>query len=96
MRHILLGLALAAFATAVSAQDAYKAPRNAFGQPDLEGVWTNASLTGLERSPQFKTLTITEAQAKTMEQMSAKMMDAQNKPSDPTAPAPKAGEVTGG
>ncbi len=40
-------------------------PRNGFGQPDLEGVWTNASLTSLERGPQFKTLTITEAQAKT-------------------------------
>ena len=27
----------------------YKAPRNAFGQPDLEGTWTNNSLTPLQR-----------------------------------------------
>jgi len=28
---------------------AYTAPRNAFGQPDFEGVWTNNSLTPLQR-----------------------------------------------
>jgi hypothetical protein len=27
----------------------YTAPRNAFGQPDLEGVWTNDSITPLQR-----------------------------------------------
>jgi hypothetical protein len=27
----------------------YKAPRNAFGQPDLEGTWVNNSLTPLQR-----------------------------------------------
>jgi hypothetical protein len=30
-----------------SAQAPYKAPRLAFGQPDLQGVWSNASLTPL-------------------------------------------------
>lgn len=96
MRRLFISLAMAALATAAQAQDTYKAPRNAFGQPDFEGVWTNASLTGLERGPQFKTLTITEAQARTVEQMRAKMMDAQNKPSDPNAGAPKAGDDPGG
>ena len=28
---------------------AYHAPRNVFGQPDLEGTWTNQSLTPVER-----------------------------------------------
>ena len=28
---------------------AYTAPRNVFGQPDFEGVWTNNSLTPLQR-----------------------------------------------
>jgi hypothetical protein len=101
MRRLLLGLALAAVAAAAPlagacAQAAYKAPRNAFGQPDLEGVWTNASLTGLERGPQFKTLTITDAQAKIVEQMRAKMVDAQSRPTDPNAPAPAAGQDPGG
>ena len=29
----------------------YHAPRTAFGAPDLQGYWTNASRTGLERQP---------------------------------------------
>ena len=32
-----------------SAAGSYTAPRNAFGQPDFEGVWTNNSLTPLQR-----------------------------------------------
>jgi len=31
------------------AQNSYTAPRNAFGQPDLEGTWTNNSITPLQR-----------------------------------------------
>jgi len=96
MRRWMLGLALAALATTAPAQAAYKAPRNGFSQPDLEGVWTNASLTSLERGPQFKTLTITDAQAAMVEQMRARMMDAQNRPTDPNAPAPTAGQDPGG
>jgi len=34
---------------AASASRAYTAPRNALGQPDLEGVWTNNSITPLQR-----------------------------------------------
>jgi hypothetical protein len=54
-RHRLLlltAVALASLGVASSAQApsaAYKAPRNAFGQPDLEGTWTNNSLTPLQR-----------------------------------------------
>lgn len=96
MRRLVLALAVAALATPVLAADAYKAPRNALGQPDLEGVWTNASLTGLERGPQFRTLVIPEAQARQVETMRAKMMDAQSRPTDPNAPAPKAGDDPGG
>ena len=32
-----------------SGAGAYTAARNAFGQPDFEGVWTNNSLTPLQR-----------------------------------------------
>lgn len=41
MRTLALAALLAAVAVQASAAD-YKAPRNAFGQPDLEGVWSNA------------------------------------------------------
>ncbi len=101
MRRRFAALALSALVSlavlpAAFAADAWKTPRNAFGQPDLEGVWTNASLTGLERGPQFKDLVITEEQARRVEAMRAKMMDAQSRPTDPNAPAPKAGEDPGG
>lgn len=43
----------------------YHAPRNAFGQPDFEGLWSNGYLTQLERPDAFKTLVIPESEAKT-------------------------------
>ena len=95
MRPILLGLIVAGLATAALAQT-YKAPRNAFGQPDFEGVWTNASLTSLERGAQFKTVVIPEAQAVAVEAGRARMMEAQGRPTDPNAPAPVAGQDPGG
>lgn len=95
MRTLALAALLAAVAVQASAAD-YKAPRNAFGQPDLEGVWSNASLTSLERGPQFKSLIITEQQATAAEQMRARMMAAQSRPTDPNAPAPAAGTDPGG
>lgn len=36
--------------SAASAEPAYKVPRTFYGQPDLQGAWTNASLTRLERA----------------------------------------------
>jgi hypothetical protein len=97
MRLILTALAAAvSLAGAAAAQTPYKAPRNAFGQPDLEGVWTNASLTGLERGPQFKALTIPEEQARQVEAARARMMAAQSRPTDPNAPPPAAGQDPGG
>ncbi|MEP7209382.1 MAG: hypothetical protein ABI740_00985 [Alphaproteobacteria bacterium] len=62
---IALGLALA-FTGGASAQTSapYKAPRAADGHPDLQGVWSNASLTNLTRPPNTKlTVTKTEAEA---------------------------------
>jgi hypothetical protein len=46
-----LGLALSAQGPqrGASSPGSYTAPRNAFGQPDLEGVWNNDSITPLQR-----------------------------------------------
>ena len=95
MKLLTLVAAFAALACAAHAQD-YKAPRTSWGAPDLQGVWTNASLTSLERPPQFKTLVVSDAQARQMEQMRAKMVEAQSRPSDPNAGAPTAGGDPGG
>jgi len=45
--------AFLAIPTLAAAAPAYKAPRNAFGQPDFSGVWTNATITRLERDPKY-------------------------------------------
>ena len=95
MHRLILPLVIALLATAAHAQT-YKAPRNGFGQPDFEGVWTNASLTSLERPAQFKSLTITEPQAKAAEAARARMMAATNKPTDPNDGAPPKADDPGG
>src|SRR3954454_13854751 len=55
----------AAMLLAASAAQArpYRAPRTPFGQPDLQGVWTNLSLTPLERPKDFQALIVPPAQA---------------------------------
>src|ERR1700759_1637302 len=62
----------------------YKAPLNAYGQPDLEGTWTNATLTALERAKEYgarKTMTAQEV-AKS-EGGIAQLLAADNAPRDP-------------
>jgi hypothetical protein len=62
----------------------YKAPRNEFGQPDLQGVWTNATITPLERYPEFgDRLIITPAEAKAFEKMFLDVSAADDAPTDP-------------
>jgi len=86
-----LSLGAAAAATAICVQAAtpaapaaYKAPLNAYGQPDLEGTWTNASLTTLERSKEFGARkALSDAEVKKIEGEDAKMVAEGNAPTDP-------------
>jgi hypothetical protein len=45
----------------------YKAPHTNFGQPDLQGTWSNASLTQFERPARFKALVIPAEDARRIE-----------------------------
>jgi hypothetical protein len=42
---------------------AQKLPRTPDGHPDLQGIWTNVTLTPMERVPAFKALEVSEAEA---------------------------------
>jgi hypothetical protein len=50
-------------ASAAEAADRYRAPRTSFGAPSLEGDWTNATFTALQRPKDFKSLSATPAEA---------------------------------
>ena len=93
---LALGLAIALGLGGLATAADYHAPRNSFGQPDLQGVWTNASLTSLERPAMFKTLTISEATAVAVEKRRATMRAAQDRPTDPNSPAPPVAADPGG
>src|ERR1700754_812334 len=88
LTSLIAVLALAAGAAA--AAPAYKAPRTSFGAPDLQGLWTNSSLTFLERPPMFKTLIATPADEATMLKMFSGYAGGllSNAPIDPNLPAP--------
>jgi hypothetical protein len=48
-------------------QAGYKAPRQLDGHPDLEGVWTNATATRLERPANYDKLALTKEEAARVE-----------------------------
>ncbi|HLZ77089.1 hypothetical protein [Phenylobacterium sp.] len=71
-RRIAAAAAFALAATLALAAPAqagpYRAPRTAYGQPDLQGLWTAVSLTGLERNSPNDPLTFaTPAQERAYE-----------------------------
>jgi hypothetical protein len=85
--HRLLACAAAAallVLPALAGAADYKAPRAVGGQPDLQGTWTNASLTTLERPAQYgDRLVMTPAEVAKAEGDDAKAVAAANAPTDP-------------
>jgi hypothetical protein len=55
-------IAVLALAMTAAAQTPYAPPRTPEGKPDLQGVWSNQSLTNLSRSPNMK-LVVTKDEA---------------------------------
>lgn len=91
MRHLL---ALLLLAPALQAQPAKPAkwvlPRTADGHPDLQGNWSNATMTPLER-PSGQGRALTPAQVAALEKVRADSLERGAKASDPDRPAPPKG-----
>jgi hypothetical protein len=96
VRHVLMiGFAAALFAGGAQAQS-WKAPRNAMGQPDLEGAWTNATMTPQTRAPQFGSrLVMTPEEVAKIEGAAAAQIERGNQKTDPNAPTVADGSVGG-
>jgi hypothetical protein len=60
---VLGGVFLAVLIAGAAAAQTYRAPRTAHGAPDLDGIWTNNSLTSLERPEELKSLVVSDADA---------------------------------
>ena len=74
----------------------YRAPRNAAGQPDLQGIWTNGSLTPLEREAELgDRAVLTAEEVAKVEGQEAAHVERQNLPTDPDAPLVDPNEVCG-
>jgi hypothetical protein len=91
-------LALACLAGSTAQAAEWKAPRTAWGAPDLQGTWTNASLTSLERDAMFKGkafLTPEEAAEYERTNAFALYAAADAKPTDPSVKSTKSSDPGG-
>ena len=54
-------------------------PRTADGKPDLQGTWTNATITPLERPSGVSNLVLSQAEAATLEKTTADRVERLNR-----------------
>ena len=72
-------------------------PRTADGKPDLQGIWSNATQTPLERPAEFGNVGfLTLDQKETQEASWRQVINNRAQPSDPEREAPTAGRSVGG
>ncbi len=90
MIRIIAASLFVVFATPTFAQQPYQPPRMPDGHPDLQGVWTNSSITTLERPNPALPLVLDAAQVKQLEAARA-AENAEDAAPSSTTEAPKAG-----
>ena len=92
-------IVIAGAATAAAqerASNPWRAPTTPDGRPDLQGVWTNATLTPLERPARFAGRPfMTEAEAGELESQAARTFEQQATDRAGTAEVPRAGAAVG-
>jgi len=74
-RKLAAWLAVATIVAAPSIAAEYKAPRTAFGQPDMEGVWNTHFILPIEARADVPTLTLPEADAQVLARKIARETD---------------------
>jgi len=80
-----------------AAETGYIPPRTEFGAPDLQGTWSIATQTNLERADRYEgKLVISEEEALQIEARVRARNEASNQPSDPNREAPSGGGGVGG
>lgn len=93
---VFTAAALALAPTALAQAGDYQPPRTADGKPDLQGMWSNVSLTSLERPANFDSLVISPEQAARIEAARAAANERSLEPTNPDDPAPPKGQGVGG
>jgi hypothetical protein len=90
----LVSLALAIAPAALAQAEGYTPPKTSWGAPDLQGYWTNSSITKMTRPGGINTLVITPEQAKKLEDGDYNNIRtaAEKKPTDQKEGAPEKGK----
>jgi hypothetical protein len=87
--RVIASLIAIAIATSAQSQSNFKPSKNAYGQPDLSGVWSNATTTPFERPAEFASkLALSEEEAARVQGRAETYRAAGDAPTDPNAPAP--------
>jgi len=83
---VAITIAMTSFA---HAQSTYKPPKNSFGQPDLSGVWSNATTTPFERPAKFgHRIVLTDEEAGQVQGAAESYRAAGDAQTDPNSGAP--------
>jgi hypothetical protein len=96
MKVLLAGAAMLMLAPwpAAMAQASYAAPKTSWGAPDLQGVWSNASVTKLTRPAGVERLVLTPEEARALENkdFNNARTAIEKKPTDQSTGAPEKGK----
>jgi hypothetical protein len=75
----------------VAGQAPWKVPRTSEGRPDLQGTWSNATITLVERPKEYASQVLSKEEAARLEKSVAERIDLLAQPSSPERPAPPKG-----